>query len=247
MNLDKRTQAADKFSLTHWYQPICNLYTQKVIGFEALVRSPESDDISPLQIFENARQEGSLNTLDRNLLLHAYKSFENHKHTALFMNAFPSTLLEEWFLPWWDEYIGANSQIILEVTESEPICDWERFKDIISELKQRKVKIALDDMGSGYSFFQNWIELDPYCIKLDRYYSADLAQNPLKQKLLGSLTELFGSSTVTILEGIETTDDLETAKQLGISYAQGYLLGRPAPLESYSNTDYIADFYKAKK
>ena len=232
MNLDKCAQFADELILTHWYQPIYNLNNKKVIGFEALVRNKEAADIAPLYIFEKARLEGYLNTLDSHLVLHAVNSFKYHSDTALFLNVFPSTLLEKWFLPWWDKHIGVNPQIVLEITESEPITDWKAFKEIITELKQRKTKIALDDMGSGYSFFKNWIELNPNYIKLDRYYSIDLAKNALKQKLLASLIKLFGSATVTILEGIETANDLEAAKQLGIPCAQGYLLGRPAPLDN---------------
>jgi EAL domain-containing protein (putative c-di-GMP-specific phosphodiesterase class I) len=80
-------------------------------------------------------------------------------------------------------------------------------------------------MGSGYSFFQHWVELNPDYIKLDCYYAAGLAENSLKQRIIKYLTKLFDGYSIIILEGIETEEDLNIAKQLGISYARAICLG----------------------
>jgi len=220
--------------LIHWYQPIFNLETESVLGYEALVRDKSPNGFSPIEIFKLADQENCRNSLDRQLLFAAFNSIKSIKKTdvcMLFLNVFPSTLLEPDFLPWWIDNFTGNSSVVLEITENEPVSDWSKLKYTVYELRNIGIKIALDDMGAGYSSFRRWIELDPDYIKLDRYYAIDLAQSFLKQRVLKSLITLFENNTKVILEGIEMAKDLEMAKSLGISFAQGFLLGKPSPLE----------------
>jgi EAL domain-containing protein (putative c-di-GMP-specific phosphodiesterase class I) len=137
--------------------------------------------------------------------------------------------MEKGFLTWWDIYAEAQKNIVLELLENEPIRDWEVLKGVTKELQARGVKIAVDDMGGGYSFFQQWIELEPDFIKLDRYFAEDLSICSRKQKTISSLVDLLSDTTDIIIEGIETEEDLNIAESLGINYAQGFLLGRPSP------------------
>jgi len=231
IDIHKSTKIFDTLKLTHWYQPIFRLETGNVHGYEALVRDKSSYGLSPIDIFERAEQENCRNTLDCQLLYEAFNSMKKMNACMSFLNIFPSTLLKPGFLPWWKEHLSEYSSVVLEITESEPVSDWSKLKSTINELRNGGAKIALDDMGSGYSFFRHWIELNPEYIKLDRYYAAGLAQSLPKQRVLESLITLFDNSTEVILEGIETTEDLETAKSLGIHFAQGFLLGKPFPLE----------------
>lgn len=237
MNLHRSTQIIDTLQLTHWYQPIHQLETGKVFGYEALVRSKPLINLSPLDIFQQAEHEGCRTTLDCQLLFKAMNSMRHISHNILFLNIFPSTLVEPLFLSWWDKHSTTAPSIVLEISESESVNDWKAFKVIINELRDRGVKIALDDMGADYSFFRHWVELNPDYIKLDRYYAIDLSKNLLKQRILESFIKLFDGSTETILEGIETAEDLDTAKLSGIKYAQGYLFGRPSPREDFSIQD----------
>lgn len=237
MNLHKSIQIIDTLCLVHLYQPIYQLETGKLLGYEALVRNTSLNKLSPLDIFLQAEQQGCRTSLDCQLLCKAMASFKRHEGHVLFLNVFPSTLLEPWFLSCWDNHPNLISPLVLEISESEPINDWKALKVIINELRKRGVKIALDDMGAGYSFFQHWVELNPEYIKLDSYYANDLSKSSIKQRILENLIKLFGDSTETILEGIEKEEDLNTAKLLGIKYAQGYLLGRPSILGDHSIKD----------
>lgn len=241
MNFLKQIQTIDISDLVHWYQPICQIETGEILGYEALVRNKSLNKLSPLDIFKQAEQEGCRTELDSYLLFQAINSVSYTSN--LFLNVFPSTLLEKWFLSWWDEHFVTPAPLVIEISESEPVNDWKALKSVITKLRKRGVKIAVDDMGSGYSFFQHWVELNPDYIKLDCYYAAGLAENPLKQRIIEHLTKLFDGYSIIILEGIETEEDLNTAKQLGISYAQGYLLGRPSPWKSLSVQNYnIGDY-----
>jgi len=226
-----------EYSITHWFQPIYHLKDSHIVGYEALLRDASRYSVSPVEIFREADKKGLQNALDRisiKTALEAYKDEEN----PLFLNVFPSTLMEKNFLGWWDTYAGAQKNIVLELLENEPIRDWEALKNVTRALQTRGVKIAVDDMGGGYSFFQQWIELDPDYIKLDRYFAENLSTSSRKQKTVSSLVDLLSETTEIIIEGIERKEDLDIAERLGITYAQGFLLGRPSPLKDFCRTDF---------
>jgi len=228
--MKQHEEAKLEFSITHWFQPIYHLKDSHIIGYEALMRDASQYSVSPVEIFRAADKKGLQNVLDRisiKTALEAYKDDEN----PLFLNIFPSTLMEKGFLAWWDTYGGERKNVVLELLENEPIRDWEELKSVTRQLQDRGVRIAVDDMGGGYSFFQQWIELCPDFIKLDRYFSENLSMSSRKQKTVSSLVDLLSETTDIIIEGIEKEEDLDIAKSLGIDYAQGFLLGRPSPLK----------------
>lgn len=222
-----------RYSITHWFQPIYYLKNRNVIGYEALLRDASQLQASPVDIIRDADKNGYRNTLDLISIKTALESFKDES-SSLFLNIFPSTLLKRDFLSWWDMHVPPMMSVVLELLESEPIRNWEEIKTITRELQARGVKIAVDDMGGGYSFFQQWIELDPDFVKLDRYFAKNLSINARKQKTIRSLVDLLSDTTEIIIEGIEKKEDLNTAEFLGISYAQGFLLGRPSPREDFS-------------
>ena len=216
------------YSITHWFQPIYHLKNNSIIGYEALLRDASELKASPVDIFREADKNGHRNILDRISIKAATESFDNES-SPLFINVYPSTLLEESFISWWDNNISHPAAVVLELLESEPVGNWEALKKVIKKLKARGIKIAVDDMGGGYSFFQQWIELSPDFIKLDRYFAQNLAVSTKKQRTIRSLVDLFADTTEIIIEGIEKEEDLDTAGVLGIPYAQGFLLGKPSP------------------
>ncbi len=218
-----------EYSITHWFQPIHRLTDQAVIGYEALLRDPTQLHVSPVDIFNDAEKKGCRNILDLSSIKSAIEKFKDQTF-LLFLNIFPSTLLDKNFLSWWDEHVPPLLPVVLEILEYEEIMDWNTLQTVIKWLKARGVKIALDDMGAGYSSLRQWIELDPDFIKLDRYFSENLSCSSRKQKTVRSLVDLLSDAAEIIIEGIETREDLNTAKHLGITYAQGYLLGRPTPV-----------------
>lgn len=231
MRVTQENEIEYEFNITHWFQPIYNLANNDVIGYEALLRDSSMLQVSPVDLFDKAGKRGHRNTLDFISLKTALESFA-FQSNQLFLNIFPSTLLQESFLSWWDLNVPHSIQVVLEILESEPITNWEEIKRITGELRDRGVKIAIDDMGAGYSFFQQWIELEPDYIKLDRYFSEDLSVNCRKQRTIRCLVELIADTAEIIIEGVETVEDLGFAELLGITHAQGYLLGRPSPLEN---------------
>lgn len=232
-------RAIDISNLTCWYQPIIGINANDVLGYEAFLRHRDNIGLSPLEIFKNAQEQGERTILDCQIMIKAQQQFVDMTSSTLFLNVFPSTLLDRFFLTWWDKFSGIIPNLALEISECEPIGDWKTLKYITDALRMRGVKIAIDDMGEGYSFFKHWVELEPDYIKLNRYYMSNLLNCEKKQKILKSLVSLFHGSTNIIIQGVEDFESLELARYLGIEFAQGYALGAPAPIEKYIDTNII--------
>lgn len=218
------------YHIIHWYQPIFRLDTGNIVGYEALLRNVLHIYVSPQDLFKYAKRAGISLKLDIHSLQLAIKNANSMLNT-LFVNILPSTLLNKNFIRWWDNHINLSAPIVLELSEIEPIANWSALKYIVSELHHRGVKIAIDDMGTGYSSLRHWCDLNPDFVKLDGYYIDDLTKDSRKQRVIKSLLNLFENNADLIAEKIETQDELHVIKDLGVKYAQGYILGRPAPLK----------------
>ena len=227
-----------RYSITHWYQPIFCLKNNSIIGYEALLRDSSRLQVSPIEIFREADEKGQRNILDLVSVKTAIETFKDESNT-LFVNIYPSTLLKKGFLHWWDIHISPIVPVVLELSENESIMEWKELKVITKELKARGIKIAVDDVSSGFSSIQEYIELEPDFMKLDIYLAEGLSRNIKKQKIVKSLVDLFSDTTKIIIEGIEKEEDLNIARLLGIPYAQGYFLGKPSPIISLQNNTEI--------
>lgn len=103
---------------------------------------------------------------------------------------------------------------------------------MLDELRDAGAKVALDDFGTGYSSLATLDQLPVDVLKLDRSF-LDHLNNPRKTKLLELILQAGGSmGFTTVAEGIETNDQLEVVVELGATYGQGYLLGRPQPTDA---------------
>lgn len=237
MQLQEEKRTIDKSDLTCWYQPIYEIRDNVLLGYEALMRSEKYRILDPLEVFHKAQLLGEYTILDRHLIIKAQQLFRDLKEYSLFINIFPSNLLERDFIFWWDRYSEKFPNVVLELSENEYISNWQSFMLIIKELKERNINIAVDDMGMGYSSLRYWIELEPEYIKLDRYYMIGILSDIKKQSLIESLINLVGDSTPIVFEGIEDIETLKLAKDLGACYAQGYLLGNPSPISNIINNN----------
>lgn len=218
----------------HFFQPICNLENWGKVGYEVLLRSNKYPN--PEYTFQEAQKEKQLYELDSRSIHKAIMTYHSaglsKKEGFLFLNVFPSTILNQNFLSFLNqitENFVRGQQIVLEISETEIIDDFEVFKDKILSLKQQGILIAVDDIGKGYSNFKSIIELEPDYLKLDRYFAKDLHVSKQKQSVVKNfISYCQENDSSLILEGIENEKDLAIAKVLGISMGQGYILGKPA-------------------
>lgn len=224
----------------HAFQPICQLPEKSRIGYEVLLRSKAG--IHPEALFSIAKENKKLPELDIHSLQHALSTFfhssNEHKNELLFVNIFPSTIIEDTFPSFMEKiarsFLPFLSRIVLEINESimegeswnEPI-----FTQRIAELKKMGFLIALDDVGDGANIFSKIEDLSPDYIKIDRFFSQELSSSLEKQKTVKLFVDFCKNAPQLILEGVEEEEDFACASLLGVAIGQGYLFGKPGNLQ----------------
>lgn len=233
-------QVIDNNLFYHHYQPVYNIHNNKAFGYEGLLRSKYVQN--PQLLFDKAIKIDRLAQLDTSSVTTALKQLGGHishfhKNDFFFLNIYPSTLASDTFLNCLEHALATTvipvDHIILEINESERIADFNLFLKAVNRVKSLGLKIALDDIGKGVSPFRRILELEPDIIKLDKYFSDELATTKYKQDILNLVTHYCKEKKIeVVLEGIETQDDLLMAKSLGIDLVQGFLLGKPNTLNN---------------
>ncbi len=223
-------------NIYHHYQPLWDFKGWTIYGYEAFIRS---DIFNPEELFTVAKRENRLYELDILSIKKAVEKFTGLGHFTLFVNIYPSTIVHKDFRSFFTSLLDVHPSMIqrLVIELNETIVEqelWESYelKERISWLRELGVFIALDDVGNGATTLQKIIDYKPDFIKLDRFFAKKLADSLEKQHMLSffvSYSNRFKSHL--ILEGIETTGDLTVAKELKVQMGQGYLLGRPNPIE----------------
>ncbi len=235
LQIYKEVQKMD-LSMKHWYQPIYQLKQGCIVGYEALLRGDSEDGRSPDIMFRQAQQSGKRPILDRLSILLAINSF-NNTSKKLFVNVFSDTLLETNFIDWWDKYIGKRDSLVLEISECENVYDWEKLKYVVKHLRRNGIKIAIDEMGTGFDSLLHCLELEPDYFKLEKMYVTDLVDNPNKQRVITHLLRIYRNATEFVGVGVERQDDLEILTKLGVACVQGHVLSRPVPLELLASVE----------
>lgn len=124
----------------------------------------------------------------------------------------------------------APDRIVVELTEHEQVQDYPALLGVLAGLRERGLRLAVDDTGSGFASLQHVTRLRPDIVKLDIAFVRDLHRDPSRRAVARALTAFatdIGASLVA--EGIETPDELDELLRLGARYGQGYHLGGPAP------------------
>ncbi|MFB1052052.1 EAL domain-containing protein [Paraliobacillus sp. JSM ZJ581] len=230
----------EKEKFHHYFQPIFSTNTQEKIGYEVLLRT--SLFPNPLCMFQEAKKAKRLYELDSRSIKKAVITFcssaVKKQRALLFINVFPSTIVNDDFESFLncvliDNQISKN-QIVLEISESEVVEDPALFKKHIKTLKNQGYIFALDDVGKGYANFDRMINFEAKYIKLDRIFSKCLDQSKKKQNLIRFFLQYCKENGITlILEGVETEEEHRVAKALGVTHAQGFLLGKPTSIERW--------------
>jgi EAL domain-containing protein (putative c-di-GMP-specific phosphodiesterase class I) len=216
------------------FQAVVDLTTGRICGYEALGRSA-LDDVSyePYELFTIAAERGcaaDLSRLMRDVALEEAPRFA--RGGRLYLNVHPA----EMHAP----NIGAELDRIaallrhgirpvLEVHEGA-VTDLDAMRAFRSDLHALGLELAYDDFGAGQSRLMELCEVPPDVLKLDMGLIRNIDQSAGRRDLVGALLGVVGGMGIDVLaEGIETAGELDACRTLGCRYAQGYLLGRPAP------------------
>jgi EAL domain-containing protein (putative c-di-GMP-specific phosphodiesterase class I) len=212
------------------FQPIVDLRTRTATGCEALARF----HLEPLRTPDHWFAEAEAAGLGLELEMHAIRAAVVGRQglcadTYLSVNASPQTLLSDDFSALVAELDGET--LVVEVTEHSAVEDYDALRAAIDELRRRGVRLAIDDLGTGFASFMHIVKLLPEFIKLDISLTRDIESDPVKQALTAALVGFSAQiGSELIAEGVETAAQLRTLTDLGVEHAQGYYLGAPAPL-----------------
>jgi len=222
------------------YEPIVDVASHTVYGYEALARGPEGSELhSPAALFASAEEADLLFQLDclcRRSALDGARDFP--RESKLFVNVRPTTIHDPNFQA---EALGhtlelcnlSPSDVVFEISEQESIRNFSIFREVRDYFGKLGFEIALDDVGAGYASLESVMELEPDYIKVDRAFVAGIDEDPMRQELLSALQTVAEKLNARIIgEGLDTLEELETLGRLGISFGQGWLFGKPHPLRS---------------
>lgn len=241
------TAVIEDQALTPVYQPIVDLASGRVIGYEGLVRVPrESTFPHTGALFDAAEIAGRVHDLDRaalDVVLRGAHSLDDS--VSLSVNISPRTLESAEFsaaafLAILRRHGMAPGRVVLELTEREAIRDAARLSLALIGVQSAGVRVAADDVGAGNAGLRLLSQFRFDVVKIDLSL-VQRAGDDQTHSVLRSIVEMADRlGATTIAEGVETSAQLRTARRLGITAGQGYLLGRPGPDRDLSWVDIAA-------
>jgi len=221
--------SAETGSIRVALQPIVDLATTKVIGYEALARFPGDETISPRRWFDEAAEVGLLREIEMASIRAALAQLAQlPPELFISVNVSPVTAASEELGQALSSVDG--SRVVLEITENAAAVGYEEVSEAVGLLRANGVRIALDDTGSGDVSFSSLLDVHADIIKIDVDITHGIASDPMKEAMAASLKSLADRlGAMSLAEGIETEEELERLRELGVEAGQGYLFGRPEP------------------
>src|SRR4051794_5550256 len=219
--------------ITTLFQPIVRARDTGVFGYEILTRGPAHSSFrNSDMLFSFARESKLAWALEAIALECALRRL---RHADLGDRKFLLNLEAEMFaesefrihdvVAFCAEHRG---HFVFELTERAAIEDYVVFRNLLDEFRAKGIEVAIDDAGSGYASLEAIAALAPDYLKVTKSLVSTLANEPIKQDLVKMLVELAGKiNAQTIAEGIETVEEYEACRELGIDLLQGYYLAHP--------------------
>lgn len=236
-------------SIRTFLQPVVDIKGGRILGYEALSRGPEGSPLeTPDRLFSVGRQSNLLFSLERVCRRKALlaKSRFLGSQQSLFLNVDPQVVHEARHQADITKEVVTTlgidpGEVVLELTERTAISDYVAFARALEHYTQHGFRVAVDDVGAGYSNLRLIAEVKPDFIKVDMSLVRGIDADPTKQALMETLASLAGKvSARVVAEGVETAAELRTLAALGVSLAQGYFLARPSETPPCLTADALA-------
>jgi diguanylate cyclase (GGDEF)-like protein len=234
-------QALERGEMHVHYQPLAELESGRILGFEALLRwsHPERGDIGPDVFIPLAEDSGFINTLGSWVLRRACAEAAGWQpELRIAVNLSPVQFVHGDLASEVADIVRETrldpARLDLEITEGLLIKDAERALAILARLKALGVKISMDDFGTGYSSL-SYFRMFPFDkVKIDQSFIRDMIDNPQARAIVRSVIGLGqGLGMPVVAEGVENDAQLNALIAEGCDQAQGYLISRPGPIENF--------------
>ncbi len=222
----------NKNLFVYHFQPIVSAKDGEIIAYEMLMRSDSSIGMYPLDILACAEKARRLYDIEKATMKNALALIAKHqdilKNRKLFVNSITAHMLtdEDWSAL--EEQFGElMEKMVIEFTEQTEIND-EEIETIRERLGRRRIKLAIDDYGTGYSNTSNLIRYNPDYVKIDRTLIQGIHTKPKIRKLVSGIIEfIHENGYMALAEGVETYEELQAMIQLGADLIQGYYTSKP--------------------
>jgi EAL domain-containing protein (putative c-di-GMP-specific phosphodiesterase class I)/CheY-like chemotaxis protein len=212
------------------YQSIQDLETRAEVGLEALARFGSIPSKSPDRWFAEAAALELGQHLELRTMHEALDALPRIPDgTFLSVNCSQGLAASPEVAERLD---GVEHRVVLEITEHEAIEDYGALAERLAPLRERGLRVAVDDVGAGYASLRHALQLAPDMVKMDMSLTRDVDRDPGRRALAAALISFADETDMTIVaEGIETAGELEALRALGVRFGQGFHLARPAPLD----------------
>ena len=215
------------------YQPVVQLRTGVVAGYEALTDFGDGPASSTEEIFREAHEVGLGVELELHTARLAVEGFQSEMGRSpdryVAINASPGLLYRPDLL----EVLSAlpAARVIVEITEQRQFDTYDQLHDAVRLVHQRGMRVAVDDMGSGFAGLQRLVDVRPEIVKLDRAITSQIDTDTPRRALVAAMQHFADDMGITVVaEGIEREEQLRVLQDIGVGCGQGYLLGRPGRL-----------------
>ena len=209
-------------------QPIVDLASGERVGSEALSRFPAEWEMAPDVVFDEAHSVGLGDRLEV-LALERAAAHLARIGGYVAMNVSPSTLLT----PECGELLRRLPlhRVLLELSEHDQVEDYAALQEVLTPLRAAGLRLAIDDVGAGFSSLRHIVVTSPDVIKIDRSIVTGLTEDPVRSTLVQSLVHFAHSCDVRVVaEGVETAAEAAALAALAVDYGQGWHFGRPEPV-----------------
>lgn len=214
-------------------QPIVSFADGTRVGAEALSRFPAEWGKAPDIVFAEATSIGAGAALEL-LALRGAAAHLRRVGGYVAMNLSPATLLD----PRSRELLAdlPMPRVLLELSEHDPVEDYDALAAALAPLRAAGMRLAIDDVGAGYSSLRHILMTSPDVIKLDRSIVAGAGDDPVLCALVRSLVDFaHRSGACVVAEGVETAHDARALRDVGVDLGQGWWFGRPGPPEALAD------------
>jgi EAL domain-containing protein (putative c-di-GMP-specific phosphodiesterase class I) len=223
------------------FQSIVEIESRQVMGWEGLSRGPRGSDMElPSVLFGRAGRYGLTEELERSCRRQAFLDWEVFGAPGrLFVNTVPATIRDSSFLGRGVlDYLGPRLSprfVTLELTERQVIENLNLYRDAMQAFLDLGFSFAIDDLGAGYSSLETVAALRPAFLKIDMGLVRDVHQKKVTQQVVKAILDMgVGVGATVIAEGIQTQDEADSLRTIGVRFGQGYLFGRP--IDPYAPT-----------
>ncbi len=211
------------------FQPIVRYGAREIHAYEALMRTTDDVLRTPLAVLDAAdrlSRHHDVGTRVRSLVAAALAPAPD---VRCFVNLHVRDLLDDSLFAPDAPLLPYAKRVVLELTERAALETVKDLPDRVARLRAQGYRIALDDLGAGYSGLTSLAQLEPEIVKVDMSLVRDIDRHPKKQKLVATIAALCRDlRTELVVEGVETAAERDTLLTLGCDLFQGYLFAKPS-------------------